>query len=67
MREVSLTSGFSAQSDRRLLFGLADYNGPVEVEIDWYGGPKQFISTPTLDNYHELTFGSSGVPMARNP
>ena len=67
MREVSLTSGFSAQSDRRLLFGLDDYNGPVSVEIDWYGGPKQIFTAPALDRYHELTFGTSEAPIARNP
>jgi Na+-translocating ferredoxin:NAD+ oxidoreductase RnfD subunit len=67
MREISLTSGFSAQSDRRMLFGLDDYKGPVNVEIDWYGGPKQFFTTPVLDHYNELTFGTSEVPMARNP
>ena len=53
--------------DRRLLFGLGDYKGPVNVEIDWYGGPKQFFSAPTLDNYHDVTFGSSSTPMAHNP
>jgi hypothetical protein len=67
MREISLTSGFSAQSDRRLLFGLGDYKGPVAVEIDWYGGNRQFITAPALDRYHELTFGANDIPMARNP
>ncbi len=37
MREVQIANGFSAQNDRRLLIGLGDYDGPVEVEVHWYG------------------------------
>src|SRR5439155_1081365 len=35
MREVQIANGFSAQNDRRLLFGLGDYAGPVEIEVHW--------------------------------
>lgn len=67
MREISTTSGFSAQSDRRLLFGLGDYHGTVNVEVAWYGGQKQNFTTTSLDAYQDLTYGSSQVPVVKNP
>jgi enediyne biosynthesis protein E4 len=53
-REISMTSGFSAQGDRRLLFGLGSYAGPVEVEIHWYGGPVETRRFETTGGYHVL-------------
>jgi Na+-translocating ferredoxin:NAD+ oxidoreductase RnfD subunit len=45
VREVHAANGFSAQGDRRLLFGLGAASGPVEVEIAWCGGaPAQRLS-----------------------
>jgi hypothetical protein len=41
LQEVSLLSGFSGQGDPRLYFGLGDYEGEVEVEIQWYGGARE--------------------------
>jgi hypothetical protein len=41
LQEVSLLSGFSGQGDPRLYFGLGDYDGDVEVEIQWYGGQRE--------------------------
>lgn len=65
MREVSLTSGFSAQSDRRLLFGLGADGTPVRLEIRWPGGPVQHLPEVPVDRYHEIRFpGSPGSPGA---
>ena len=36
-REVTAANGFSAQGDRRLLFGLGEYAGSFAVEISWCG------------------------------
>ena len=56
MREVQIANGFSAQNDRRLLVGLGDYDGPVEVEVHWYGAETQTYSGLDLDQYHVLRY-----------
>ena len=38
MRETQASNGFSAQGDRRLLFGLGSHRGAVKVRIEWCGG-----------------------------
>jgi len=57
MREVSLTSGFSAQSDRRLHFGLGAHAGPVDIEIYWPGGGVQQLKGVVPLRYHRIEFG----------
>jgi len=56
MREVQIANGFSAQNDRRLLIGLGDYDGPVEVDVHWYGAETQTYSTLGLDQYHAIRY-----------
>ena len=56
MREVQIANGFSAQNDRRLLVGLGDYDGPVEVKVHWYGAETQTYSGLDLDQYHVLRY-----------
>lgn len=56
MREVQIENGFSAQSDRRLLYGLDDYDGPIDVEIHWYGGPVERYRNLKNDQYHTLRY-----------
>jgi hypothetical protein len=56
MREVSLTSGFSAQSDRRLHFGLGSTSTPVDIEIRWPGGELQKLHGLETDRYHRIEF-----------
>jgi hypothetical protein len=56
MREVQIANGFSAQGDRRLLFGLDDYSGPVDVEVHWYGGPVEHYRNLQLDHYQTLRY-----------
>ncbi|MBT8098392.1 MAG: VCBS repeat-containing protein [Gammaproteobacteria bacterium] len=43
-REVVASNGFSAQNDARLLFGLADYDGPVALSVRWCGGAPQTVT-----------------------
>jgi enediyne biosynthesis protein E4 len=62
MREVQIANGFSAQNDRRLLIGLGDYDGRVEVEVHWYGAETQTYSGLGLDQYHAIRYRS---PLAR--
>jgi len=56
MREVQIANGFSAQNDRRLLIGLGDNDGPVEVEVHWYGAETQTYSGLGLDQYHAIWY-----------
>jgi hypothetical protein len=48
MRDVYAANGFSAQSDRRLLFGLAHAKGPVSMAIHWcgHGEPQRLVVEP---------------------
>lgn len=55
-RDVSLTSGFSAQSDRRLHFGLADGSAPIGIEIRWPNGKKQRLENIEPDKYHRIAY-----------
>jgi hypothetical protein len=51
VREVLAVNGFSAQSDRRLLFGLGGYSGPLEADIHWCGRPASRVRlTPGMYN-----------------
>lgn len=52
-REVTASNGFAAQNDARLLFGLGDYQGPVEVRVKWCGGAAQSQSR-RAGRYHRI-------------
>jgi enediyne biosynthesis protein E4 len=52
MRELSATNGFSAQSDRRLLFGIGTVQGDVEVSIRWCGSQDATQLTLGANRYH---------------
>jgi hypothetical protein len=55
VREVRLANGFSAQGDRRLLFGLGAGSVCVtEVRVDWYGGSSQVVKGLEVDRYHAV-------------
>ncbi|CAN5782614.1 hypothetical protein BH11VER1_BH11VER1_39320 [soil metagenome] len=56
MREVSLTSGFSAQGDRRLHYGLGLDAESVDIEIRWPGAGIQKINALPVDRYHIIQF-----------
>jgi hypothetical protein len=59
MRELQIANGFSAQGDRRLLFGLGDYAGPVKVEVRWYGAETVSYEGFALDQYHRIVYEST--------
>ena len=61
MREMQIANGFSAQGDRRLLFGLGDYDGSVTVEVRWYGAERELYSDLPLDRYHKIVYGQARV------
>ncbi|WP_295903563.1 FG-GAP-like repeat-containing protein [uncultured Bdellovibrio sp.] len=61
IKEVQLATGFSAQSDERLLFGLGDSAEPVEIEITWCGLRKE-TRTLDIDKYHVIQMSPVTTP-----
>jgi Na+-translocating ferredoxin:NAD+ oxidoreductase RnfD subunit len=53
-REVMAINGFSAQSDRRLLFGLGQGAGPVDVKVHWCGASQAESFSLETNRYHRL-------------
>ena len=64
-REVSLTSGFSAQGERRLHFGLGGDARPIDVEVRWPGGPRQTFSGLPVDRRHRIHVAEPMAAVAR--
>jgi hypothetical protein len=53
-QEVSGGSGFCAQNDRRLHFGLGKADHVEKVEIRWPSGRVQTLAAPAIDRIHEI-------------
>ena len=58
MREVQIANGFSAQNDKRLLYGLAGYEGDVDVEVHWYGAETVVYRGLRPDRYYTIRYGA---------
>ena len=54
LQEVSGGSGFAAQNQRRLHFGLGKNEGVEKVVIRWPGGAVQTIDHPTVRQLHKI-------------
>jgi hypothetical protein len=54
-QEVSAASGFSAQNQRRLHYGLGDGKSVDRVIIRWPSGRVQTIERPAIDRLHKVT------------
>jgi hypothetical protein len=54
LQEVSGGSGFAAQNQRRLHFGLGKTSGIEKVVIRWPSGKIQTIDNPAVDEIHAL-------------
>jgi hypothetical protein len=55
VQEVSGGSGFSAQNQRRLHFGIGSSKQVDRAEIRWPSGRKQSIDAPQLNQIHKIT------------
>ena len=53
-QEVTSASGFSAQNQRRLHFGLGDAAAVDRVVIRWPSGREQTIDGPQIDTLHRV-------------
>jgi hypothetical protein len=54
IQEVSGGSGFAAQNQRRLHFGLGKTSRIDKVVIRWPSGQVQTIDDPALDELHNI-------------
>lgn len=54
LQEVSGGSGFCAQNDRRLHFGLGKISGIDHVEVRWPSGKAQTLRSPKVDENHKI-------------
>ena len=54
-REVNESNGFSAQGDRRLLFGLGNSSAAVRVKIDWCGDRPSQTLTLQPNRYYQIS------------
>jgi hypothetical protein len=54
-QEVSGGSGFSAQNQRRLHFGLGAASAVDRVVVRWPSGRQQAIDHPQIDEVHHVT------------
>jgi hypothetical protein len=54
VQEVSGGSGFCAQNQRRLHFGLGKTAAIDRVEIRWPSGKMQTVRTPELNQIHKI-------------
>jgi len=54
LQEVSGGSGFCAQNQRRLHFGLGAATAVDRVEIHWPSGRNQIIPAPAVDQIHKV-------------
>ena len=54
LREIQCANGFSAQGDRRALFGLGSFSGPLTVKVAWLGGAVVECSGLHPDRYHVI-------------
>jgi enediyne biosynthesis protein E4 len=54
VQPVVAASGFSAQSQRRLHFGLGDDPSVDRVVIAWPSGRRDVIERPDADRLHQV-------------
>jgi len=54
VQEVSGGSGFCAQNQRRLHFGLGKAAGVDRIEIHWPSGKVQIIPAPAINRIHKV-------------
>ena len=54
VQQVTTASGFSAQNQRRLHYGLGDANAVDRVVIRWPSGAEQTIANPSVDMRHHV-------------
>lgn len=59
--EVRAGSGYAGQSQRRLHFGLDDYESPLKVEVQWPSGARDLFYQVPINTMTRLVEGEGGV------
>jgi len=59
-QEVAAASGFSAQNQRRVHYGLGSATAVDRVVIRWPSGSTQTIERPAIDRLHKVKEGADG-------
>jgi enediyne biosynthesis protein E4 len=54
VQQVAAASGFSAQNQRRLHYGLGDADAVDRVVIRWPSGQEQTVEGPAIDTLHRV-------------
>lgn len=67
VRPVHAGGSYLASSDRRLLFGLGEVSGPIEVTVHWAGGGTDHWQLPAANQYWQLVPGSDPAPLSSLP
>ena len=60
VQEVTAASGFSAQNQRRLHYGLGAATTVDRVVIRWPSGRLQTIERPPIDTLHRIRESNAG-------
>jgi hypothetical protein len=55
LQVLTAGSGYSAQNQRRLHFGLGRHAAVDRVEIRWPSGREQILDAPAIDTIHRIT------------
>lgn len=55
MREKVTVNGFNSQSSKRIHFGLGNYSGKVDIEVNWCGMEKKTYQL-TSGQYHKVVY-----------
>jgi hypothetical protein len=60
VREVTTSGSYLAAHDPRLLFGLGDVSGDVEITVRWPAGSVSRVRAPGVDR--EIVIREAGAP-----
>ena len=57
MRRVRTSGSYVTANDPRLLFGLGDDDGDVQVTVHWVNGSRESFGPLSARSYHTLVQG----------
>ncbi|MCG8460868.1 MAG: CRTAC1 family protein, partial [Holophagales bacterium] len=66
-RRVRAEGSYATSNDPRLIFGLGDGKGSVEVTVEWPGGPAERFEGLEMGRYHRLVRGEGKPPETTAP
>jgi hypothetical protein len=67
LQHVTSASGFSAQNQRRLHFGLGAAKQVDKVTVHWPSGQVQQLAAPAVDQLHRVHEAPGAAPTGAKP